>query len=973
MKTLTLAILLAATASASADDLNFPARYNVIWETPGKLASGSMPTGNGDISVNAWVEGGGDLVFYIGKTDAWSELERLLKIGRVRVKLTPNPFETGKPFRQELQLENGTITIQAGDPGSEVRLKLWVDANRPVIRWECDSDQPVQVEVASEIWRRTDRDLPAPERMSAWSDRDNPGPLIESADVIASAGPGEVLWYHRNATSTWEESLRLQEHEALIEQQTDPLLNRTFGALLRGPGFATVDKETLRAPDAKRHEFSLHVLTEVTDSADAWMEQLRSLATTNDATPLAAAWSAHADWWQEFWSRSHIVMDGPLVPPTVAVISPVTVPLRIGSGDGGSPFRGKIAVARLYGAALTSDEVAEMARQQDTPVNRPEALVGAWDLSRAGEDGTFTSQQSDSFAAKSEGTLVASDGGTSFDGTGHLQVAHDVRLDPTEALTLEAWILADAQAPEGGRIFDKGLGGTANGYMLDTYPRNSLRLISSLATLTAPDVLPAGEWAHVAATLDGLTGAARLYVNGRMVAEQIAKPGTSRIQSAADIAQVYTLQRFLMAASSRGQFPPKFNGGIFNVDYEATGGSNADYRHWGGPYWFQNTRHLHWPNLADGDFDLMDPFFRLYLGVIDLGGERVRAWFGHEGSFFPETMSFWGTYGNSDYGYDRENLAPGEVAQGHISRHLTGNLEFLAMMIGYYRYTGDSRFAREKLLPAARKLLLFWDRHYSRDDDGKLSMDPAQAMEAYWDVKNPASDVAGLTDVLDGLLALPDSVLTPEDRETWTRLRAAVPSIPIRQSGGKDYLAAAAEIRGEATGPESPELYSIHPFPLFGVGKPDLARAIRSYWERPNERPGTLGYNTCWSYLSTVAARLGLTDEAARLVASRANLFWGSRFFPDSLLNGDWIPDLDNTGSMAFAVQSMLLQTDGQKILLLPAWPKQWSVRFKLHAPQSTTVEVEYVNGKITKLDVQPPERRADVVNLLPEIALPPL
>ena len=32
-----------------------------------------MPLGNGDIGVNAWVEPSGDLLFYVGKTDAWSE------------------------------------------------------------------------------------------------------------------------------------------------------------------------------------------------------------------------------------------------------------------------------------------------------------------------------------------------------------------------------------------------------------------------------------------------------------------------------------------------------------------------------------------------------------------------------------------------------------------------------------------------------------------------------------------------------------------------------------------------------------------------------------------------------------------------------------------------------------------------------------------------------------------------------------
>jgi hypothetical protein len=61
------------------------------------------------------------------------------------------------------------------------------------------------------------------------------------------------------------------------------------------------------------------------------------------------------------------------------------------------------------------------------------------------------------------------------------------------------------------------------------------------------------------------------------------------------------------------------------------------------------------------------------------------------------------------------------------------------------------------------------------------------------------------------------------------------------------------------------------------------------------------------------------------------------------------------------SINYMLLQHAGDKILLLPAWPKDWDVSFKLHAPRQTTVEVVYRGGRIEKLEVLPPERRKDV------------
>jgi len=47
--------------------------FNVVWTEPGPGSAESMPLGNGDVGLNLWVEPGGDLVFYISKTDAWGD------------------------------------------------------------------------------------------------------------------------------------------------------------------------------------------------------------------------------------------------------------------------------------------------------------------------------------------------------------------------------------------------------------------------------------------------------------------------------------------------------------------------------------------------------------------------------------------------------------------------------------------------------------------------------------------------------------------------------------------------------------------------------------------------------------------------------------------------------------------------------------------------------------------------------------
>ena len=109
-------------------------------------------------------------------------------------------------------------------------------------------------------------------------------------------------------------------------------------------------------------------------------------------------------------------------------------------------------------------------------------------------------------------------------------------------------------------------------------------------------------------------------------------------------------------------------------------------------------------------------------------------------------------------------------------------------------------------------------------------------------------------------------------------------------------------------------------------------------------------------------AYLGLADAARDYVVKRARskhaasrfpAFWGPNY--------DWVPDQDHGGVLVKAVQSLLMQTDGRKIYLLPAWPGDWDAEFRLHAPYNTTVSGKVEKGKLVLLDVQPESRRADV------------
>jgi hypothetical protein len=152
-------------------------------------------------------------------------------------------------------------------------------------------------------------------------------------------------------------------------------------------------------------------------------------------------------------------------------------------------------------------------------------------------------------------------------------------------------------------------------------------------------------------------------------------------------------------------------------------------------------------------------------------------------------------------------------------------------------------------------------------------------------------------------------------------------------------------------------LYAVFPYRLYGLSKSDLEIGRATFDARRVKRTGG------WTQDPIQAALLGLTDVAAAYTyrnfatkhrGSRFPAFWGPNF--------DWIPDQDHGGVSMIALQRMLMQCDGDRILLLPAWPREWDVDFRLHAPHETTVHAVWCEGKLATLEVTPPQRLKDVV-----------
>ena len=425
----------------------------------------------------------------------------------------------------------------------------------------------------------------------------------------------------------------------------------------------------------------------------------------------------------------------------------------------------------------------------------------------------------------------------------------------------------------------------------------------------------------------------------------------------ANLARNYTLFRYMLGCNAKGQWPTRFNGGLFTFDpvyVDTVQKFTPDYRKWtGGTFTAQNQRLVYWPMLKNGDFDLMIPQFDFYKRLLKNAELRTKTYWGHDGACFAEQIENFGLPGATEYGWKRpEYFDKGVEYNAWLEYQWETVLEFCYMILETKNY---NKADISQYKPLIESCIRFFDEHYrylaqrrgrkDLDGNGHLILYPASACETYKMATNPVNLVAALRT----LLKLTDNDL----------LLKNIPPLSYRQMEGKTLISPAKNWE-RINNTESPQLYPVFPWRIFGVGRDSLDIAINTYQLDPDVQK--FRSHVGWKQDNIFAACLGLTDEAKRLNTLKLQdgpyrfpAFWGPGF--------DWSPDHNWGGSGMIGLQEMLLQTtDEGKIILFPAWPTEWNVRFKLHCAEKTTVEAEMKNGKVNIIQVIPEQRRNDIV-----------
>ena len=431
----------------------------------------------------------------------------------------------------------------------------------------------------------------------------------------------------------------------------------------------------------------------------------------------------------------------------------------------------------------------------------------------------------------------------------------------------------------------------------------------------------------------------------------------------------YNLFRYMLACNSRGQWPTKFNGGLFTFDPQYVEKApeyrlSPDYRNWGGGvHTSQNQRLVYWPMLKNGDFDLLIPQLEFYYNIYRNAEERSRLYWGHEGACLTEQIENYGLPCYAEYGSKRpKGFDPGLERNAWLEYEWDTCLEFCMMALEARRYTP---FDIDRYVPMILSCLRFFDEHYQYlanlrgakklDGDGHLVLYPGSGGETFKGAYNSTSTIAALRTVAEALSTYAKTQVDTTLNTYLSSFISRIPDITIRNG-----MIAPALHWERVQNTETMQLYPVFPWRIYGVGRPDIEIARKTYLEDDFARQ--FRSHVGWKQDAIWAACLGLTDEAQRLILQkladgpyRFPAFWGPGF--------DWSPDHNWGGSGMIALQEMLLQeTPDGKLYLFPAWPRDWNIRFRLHASRGTTVEAEMKDGQVVNVKVLPKNRQDDVV-----------
>lgn len=415
------------------------------------------------------------------------------------------------------------------------------------------------------------------------------------------------------------------------------------------------------------------------------------------------------------------------------------------------------------------------------------------------------------------------------------------------------------------------------------------------------------------------------------------------------VIKMFHYARYLMIASSKPGTQCANLQGIWNHDLRAPWSSNYTVN--------INTEMNYWMAEKANLSDCHEPLFDLVERTASRGKKTAKEVYHLNGWVSHHNLDIWGH--SSPVGHFGQDENPctysmWPMSSGWLCWHLWE----------HYRYTLDKDFLREKAFPLIRGAVEFYlgylvpyerylvtvpstspENTFTAPDQGAHSvtfgstMDNSILKELFGNYLK-ACEILGITELTD-------------------KVKAALEKLPPfkRGKGGQlqewflDYPEVDVHNRHVS------QLYGLYPGNLIHREDEELLAACRVALDRRGDE----GTGWCMAWKACLWARLGDGERALKLLKNQLHV---TREENCSLVGGGTYPNMlcahppfqiDGNFGFAAAVLEMLVQYQDDRILFLPALPKEWKdgkIR-GLKAPGGITIDFAWKDGRITECSLK--------------------
>ncbi len=407
--------------------------------------------------------------------------------------------------------------------------------------------------------------------------------------------------------------------------------------------------------------------------------------------------------------------------------------------------------------------------------------------------------------------------------------------------------------------------------------------------------------------------------------------------------------RYLLISSSRpGSLPANLQG-IWNDEMIPA---------WDSKFTINiNTQMNYWPaeicSLSQCHLPLFDHLLRMW----ERGKETAGRMYGCRGFVAHHNTDIWG------------DCAPQDIYIP-ASYWVMGGAWLCTHIWTHYIYTGDMEFLR-RMYPIFKDSVIFF-HDYLIENHGEMVTCPSVSPENTYILPDgtkgcvcagSSMDNQILRDLMEGYLKASEALgIQDEDMD---KTREILNKIPVTKIGKYGQIMEWREDYEE----EEPghrhisQLYALHPSHQITVDKtPELTRAAANTLER---RLSYGGGHTGWScaWIVNLYARLGEGDKALE----NLNKLWRQSTFPNLMDNhprrDSAVFQIDGNFGATAAIAEMLVQSDEDRVLLLPALPEKWKCGkvTGLTIVGGARLDIQWAEGRLTECTIRS-ERDMEIV-----------